>query len=230
MDRSISPTDSTSTPTLSTDLPFDTFFSPLPTDTWFAAPYEEDITSPLHFPITNYFNPPSSPFLPPPSAATSQPTPLRPVNYPPPAPFGSSPEERQNYYFQRYTPGRFRKHCPEWVNGDWLPRYKYSAADAIWDYWVEWKDGADGYISVEELNTVWGAKWRRNIAALKTESGRRMKVIKLITELSLKPRWNVNLVKRFITDKYAAHYRARAFADYLTKNQAVVVAAAANYP
>jgi hypothetical protein len=73
-----------------------------------------------------------------------------------------SPEERQAFYYQRYGAELFRKHAPEWVNGDWLPRYKYASADSIWEYWTEWKDGVGGYMSVEELTTTWGAKWRRN--------------------------------------------------------------------
>ncbi|KAK6984724.1 hypothetical protein R3P38DRAFT_3451992 [Favolaschia claudopus] len=88
-----------------------------------------------------------------------------------------SPEERQQFYFQRYGAEHFRKHSPEWVDGNWLPRYKYSSVDVIWEYWVEWKEGVDGFISVEELTTTWGAKWRRNIPALKNENTRRMRVI-----------------------------------------------------
>ncbi|KAJ7729833.1 hypothetical protein DFH07DRAFT_781801 [Mycena maculata] len=144
--------------------------------------------------------------------------------------FGSSPEERQAYYIQRFTVARWKKHSPQWVDGDWLPLYKYASANAIWDYWVEWKEGVDGFISVEDLTTTWGAKWRRNNSSLKNENGRRMKVINLILELSRKPRWNVNLARRFITDTYASHYRARAFADYLKDNRAAVIAAADNYP
>ncbi|KAK7027698.1 hypothetical protein R3P38DRAFT_3190769 [Favolaschia claudopus] len=141
-----------------------------------------------------------------------------------------SPEERQQFYFQRYGADRFRKHSPEWVDGDWLPRYKYSSADGIWEYWVEWKEGVDGFISVEELTTTWGAKWRRNTPALKNENTRRMRVVNLILELCQKPRWNVSLVQRFITDRYARQFRARAFSDYLKNNRDVVIAAAANYP
>ncbi|KAK6981671.1 hypothetical protein R3P38DRAFT_3233744 [Favolaschia claudopus] len=141
-----------------------------------------------------------------------------------------SPEERQQFYFHRYGADRFRKHSPEWVDGNWLPRYRYSSADGIWDYWVEWKEGVDGFISVEELTTVWGAKWRRNIAGLKNENTRRMGVVNLILELSRKPRWDVSLVQRFITERYARQYRARAFTDYLKNNRDAVITAASNYP
>jgi hypothetical protein len=87
-------------------------------------------------------------------------------------------------------------------------------------------------MSVEELTTTWGAKWRRNNAGLKNENTRRMRVVNLILELSKKPRWNINLVNRFITDNYARQLRARAFSDYLKTagNRAAVIAAAANFP
>jgi hypothetical protein len=59
-----------------------------------------------------------------------------------------------------------------------------------------------------------------------------MRVVNLILELSKKPRWNINLVNRFITDEYARQFRARAFSDYLKTAgiQAAVIAAAANFP
>ncbi|KAJ7861022.1 hypothetical protein B0H14DRAFT_3445749 [Mycena olivaceomarginata] len=165
------------------------------------------------------------------------PSPAHTFHLPPTGPSASipalkSPEERQAFYYQRYGSELFRKHAPEWVNGDWLPRYKYTSADSIWEYWTEWKDGVRGYMSVEELTTTWGAKWRRNIAGLKNENTRRMRVVNLILELSKKPRWNINLVNRFITDKYARQFRARAFSDYLKTagNRAAVIAAAANFP
>lgn len=160
-----------------------------------------------------------------PTSFVSAPSAPQTPSFPP-----GSPEERQQHYFSRYGEVRFRKHAPKWVDGDWLPHYQYLSADAIWDYWLEWKEGVDGFISVEELTTTWGAKWRRNMPPLKTENTRRMKVINLILELSNRPRWNVNLVRRFITEKYASQFRARAFADYLKTNRAAVVAAAAAYP
>ncbi|KAJ6597696.1 hypothetical protein DFH09DRAFT_1272296 [Mycena vulgaris] len=140
-----------------------------------------------------------------------------------------SPEERQQHYFHRFREARFRKHSPQWVNGDWLPQYRYSSAGTIWDYWVEWSEGVDGHIPVRDLNTTWGSKWRRGVNTLRNENTRRMKVIDLILLLSSKPRWDVNLVRRFITETYP-HYRARAFSDYLKKSGATVIAAAANYP
>jgi hypothetical protein len=151
-------------------------------------------------------------------------------SFQPTRPLAGSPEERLQHYFQRYGEVRFRKHSPEWLSGDWVPHYKYATADAIWDYWVEWKEGLNGFIGVEELTTTWGAKWRRNNAGLKSENTRRMRVINLILELSQKPHWNVNLVRRFVTEKYASHYRARAFADFLAKGRAAVITTANNYP
>jgi hypothetical protein len=88
----------------------------------------------------------------------------------------------------------------------------------------------NGFIGVEELTMTWGAKWRRNNPGLKAENTRRMKVINLILELSRKPNWNIKLVHRFITEKYASHFRARAFADFLSKNRATVITEANSYP
>jgi hypothetical protein len=64
-----------------------------------------------------------------------------------------SPAEREQHYFQLYGAERFRKHAPEWRDGpgDWLPHYKYVSAAAIWEYWTEWKEGMNGYISVEHI-------------------------------------------------------------------------------
>lgn len=69
-----------------------------------------------------------------------------------------SPEERQQYYFQRFGEARFRKHAPEWIDGDWLPRYTYASVAAIWDIWVEWDEGVSGFISVRDLNATWGCQ------------------------------------------------------------------------
>ncbi|KAJ7712581.1 hypothetical protein B0H16DRAFT_1743980 [Mycena metata] len=115
---------------------------------------------------------------------------------------------------------------------DWVPQYKDATnAKAIWDYWVEWREGMNGFIAVEELTTIWEAKWRRNIGGLKSENTRRMKVVNLILEPDKTPNWNINLVRRFITEKYASYFAARAFVEFLKPvNRAAVIAAANNYP
>ncbi|KAJ7849462.1 hypothetical protein B0H13DRAFT_2361214 [Mycena leptocephala] len=115
-------------------------------------------------------------------------------------------------------------------DGDWLPHYKYVSAAAIWEYWTEWKEGMNGYISVEELNATWGGKWHRNNGGQKNEHTRRMQVINLILDLTKKPRWDIHLAQRFISDKYARQFRAPSFSDYLKGNLDVVLASAASYP
>lgn len=66
-------------------------------------------------------------------------------------PVPGSPEGIQQRYFQRFGEARFRKHAPEWINGDWLPHYEYTATAAggtaatIWDVWVEWAEGVSGF-------------------------------------------------------------------------------------
>ncbi|KAJ7720340.1 hypothetical protein B0H16DRAFT_1793545 [Mycena metata] len=211
----------------------DLSFDPLSTDFQFLEGFAVNDNfsagfNPLPPTPTTAFPPPYPPHNLAPSispALSFQPPPLVPL-------IPGSREERLQYYFARYGEERFRKHCPVWKNGDWIPQYKYATnAKAIWDYWVEWKEGMNGFIAVEELTTVWGAKWRGNIGGLKSENTRRMKVVNLILELSKKSNWNTNLVRRFITEKYASHFAARAFVEYLKPaNRAAVIAAASTYP
>ncbi|KAK7000831.1 hypothetical protein R3P38DRAFT_3218014 [Favolaschia claudopus] len=215
------PTYSTPPPLDTSDMPFEMFPPDPALDAFIAASFTHpNVPMPATSPPTS--TQPAvlhTPVFPLPSS-TPQPSSFTP----------GSPEDHQQFYFHRYGADRFRKHSPEWVDGNWLPRYRYSSADGIWDYWLEWKEGVDGFISVEELTTVWGAKWRRNNPGLKNENTRRMRVVNLILELSRKPRWDIALVQRFITERYARQYRARAFTDYLKNNRDAVITAASNYP
>ncbi|CAK5262885.1 unnamed protein product [Mycena citricolor] len=149
----------------------------------------------------------------------------------PMAPVPGTPEGKLAFYHQRYGKARFDKHAPQWIDGDWLPCYKYSKAVTVWDYWTEWKDGLDGYLPVEELTLQWGAKWRRNISALKTENTRRMRVVELVIKLIQRPHWDLKRTHRFISTQYGT-YRARNFADNVVNNEAgrdCVLAAASNF-
>ena len=91
---------------------------------------------------------------------------------------------------------------------------------------------------MRELAEWWGAKWWRNEGSLKTEGGRRAKVITLIQELAAKPNWNMPLALRFIKEKYESNPaylgRVHAFCDYLQKGHGAghraVLEAAALYP
>jgi hypothetical protein len=75
-----------------------------------------------------------------------------------------------------------------------------------------------------------GARWRQNDAGQRTESSRRKKVVDLVTELSSKHLWDVNLALRFLHDLYEPTYKARSFCDYLTKeNRKAVLCAAISY-
>ena len=100
----------------------------------------------------------------------------------------------------------------------------------ISDIWVEWSDGVDGYLSVQDLTECWGARWRRNDAAMKTETSRCKKVIDLMTELSGKPHWDVKLALQFLVEKYEPQYKARHFCEYLQKHKGEVLVAATCYP
>ncbi|KAN0080020.1 hypothetical protein V8E55_009586 [Tylopilus felleus] len=139
---------------------------------------------------------------------------------------------------EHYGRSHLDAHEWEWRDSDWLPHYRYQPVHAITELWTEHTEGLGGHLSTRELTERWGAKWRRNEGSLKTEGGRRAKVITLIQELAAKPNWNVPLALRFIKEKYegnAAYLnRVRAFCDYLQKNRGVgygaVLEAATNYP
>jgi hypothetical protein len=139
---------------------------------------------------------------------------------------------------KRYGRARLDAHGWEWKDSDWLPHYRYQPVSMITELWTEHTEGFGGRLSTRELAERWGAKWRRNEGSLKTEGGRRVKVIMLIQELAAKPNWNVPLALRFIKEKYESNPaylgRARAFCDYLQKDRGAgykaVLEAAAHYP
>ena len=80
---------------------------------------------------------------------------------------------------------RLRKHPAwDWTGDNWLPHYSYQPVTQISEIWDEWSTGLNGFLSTRELEERWGAKWRRNNPGLKTENGRRKKVIQLVEELS----------------------------------------------
>jgi hypothetical protein len=141
-------------------------------------------------------------------------------------------EEKWAQLTARFDESRLRQHVWEWVSKDkdWLPVYKYQPVTTISDIWVEWAEGVGGFLSVRDLTECWGARWRRNDAGQRTESSRRKKVIDLVTELSSKHLWDVNLALRFLHDLYEPTYKARSFCDYLTKeNRKAVLCAAISY-
>jgi hypothetical protein len=102
----------------------------------------------------------------------------------------------------RFNESQLRRHAWEWVgrDKDWLPIYRYQPVTTISDIWSEWAEGVSGFLSVRDLTERWGARWRRNDAGQRTEASRRKKVIDLVTELSSKHLWNVNLALRFLHD------------------------------
>ncbi|KDQ49188.1 hypothetical protein JAAARDRAFT_663984 [Jaapia argillacea MUCL 33604] len=127
-----------------------------------------------------------------------------------------NPEAKWKKLATRFNAAQLLNHEWEWINGDWLPKYKYIPVTTITEIWTEYADGLRGYLPVRDLNAIWEARWRRNEKPLKTENSRRAKVYKLVQALSEKPRWNIAKALRFLAEKYEPHYRARAFCDYLT--------------
>ncbi|THH20826.1 hypothetical protein EW146_g575, partial [Bondarzewia mesenterica] len=139
-----------------------------------------------------------------------------------------------NSLIAKYGEDRMRLHHCSWINGEWLPLYKYQAVMQISDIWTEWTIGLNGYLPVRDLDEGWGARWRRNNAGQKTEAGRRKKVVSLVIELSQKRNWTVTLALRFIQTKYELQFRARAFCEYIQQKGGIgystVVAASMSFP
>ncbi|THH17357.1 hypothetical protein EW146_g3440 [Bondarzewia mesenterica] len=139
-----------------------------------------------------------------------------------------------NSLVAKYGEDRMRLHHCSWINGEWLPLYKYQAVMQISDIWTEWTIGLNGYLPVRDLDEGWGARWRRNNAGQKTEAGRQKKVVSLVTELSQKRNWTVTLALRFIQTKYEPQFRARAFCEYIQQKGGIgyraVVVASMSFP
>lgn len=88
--------------------------------------------------------------------------------------------------------------------------------NTICEIWEEWSIGLNGFLSTRELEEGWGAKWRRNNSGLKTENGRRKKVVQLVNELSQKQGWSTLLALRFLRDRYEGSFKTpRKFCDFL---------------
>jgi hypothetical protein len=136
----------------------------------------------------------------------------------------------------KYGDTRLRKHQWDFVDNEYLPHYNYRPLTQIVDVWTEWTTGIDGCLSVRELDEGWGARWRRNIGAKKTEYGRRKKIIDLVGWLvTNKPRWDTDLALRFLTEKFQPQFKsARSFSDFLTKDNGLGLSsvhnAATSYP
>jgi hypothetical protein len=145
-----------------------------------------------------------------------------------------------------FTYERIAKHVFEWEtkNEDWLPRFECfwrpKGRDlTVEDVWREDRFGIEGKFSIQELTARWGARWKRNEPRLKTEAGRRKKIIQLVEELSGKVNWTTDLALRFLHEKYpidskstVAHLRtARSFMEYLNKKTKEDILEASNsYP
>lgn len=155
-------------------------------------------------------------------------------------PFTSYLAERQQkawqVLIQAYGEAHLRKHPAwEWAGDNWLPHYSYQPVTQISEIWDEWSIGLNGFLPTRELEERWGAKWRRNNPGLKTENGRRKKVIQLVEDLSRKPGWSIKLALRFLQDRYEGTFKSpRKFCEYLQAKKNIgyqeVLTAANTYP
>ncbi|KAJ7431160.1 hypothetical protein FB451DRAFT_443212 [Mycena latifolia] len=168
--------------------------------------------APTHsLPLTfnNSFNTPQPAPPPPPHLSTP---------FLPPTADPNVPNAKWVLLCRRFPATQLAAHKWTWTAGDWLPEYEHPPISRITAVWDEWADGIEGCIPVELLTKTWGAGWKRNIGKLKTENNRRMKIIKLVQELSALPGWSVDFATTFLSEQYEPRYKARAFSDYLTKD------------
>ncbi|KAJ4475105.1 hypothetical protein C8R41DRAFT_923707 [Lentinula lateritia] len=133
---------------------------------------------------------------------------------------------------QRYGEAKLHKHKPwEWNSErkEHLPSYRYQKPSTLCEYWEELTIGLNGYISIQELNNRWEARWRRNISGLKTNKCRS------------RDNWTINLVWRFLDDQFpipteeVPHLKTtRSFITYIQKKDSSgmndVLTAANSYP
>lgn len=125
----------------------------------------------------------------------------------------------------QYSEARLRRHQWEWIEktNTFLPHYAFQPVKKITDIWTEWASGLNGFLSVRELTEGWNAKWKRDLRAIKSEWGRRSKVIGLVEKLAAKPNWNLELALQFIRDVYetdSSFPTVRSFCDYLQSSKA----------
>lgn len=141
---------------------------------------------------------------------------------PAPQPSGASVDQNElevkfRALCERFSEPRLRRHIWGWENGDYLPFYRYGSAASIQAVWEEWTEGLSGFLAVRDLETQWGARWRRNAGDAKTEHGRRRKVTGLIQELMDLRGWKSHQVLQFLSKRYGAYDSPRKLADYVQK-------------
>jgi hypothetical protein len=119
----------------------------------------------------------------------------------------------------KYGDARLRNHDWDFIDGEFLPHYNFRPLTQISEVWTEWTEGIDGCLSLRELDEGWGARWRRNVGAKKTEYGRRKKITDLVGWLvANKPRWDTRLAVQFLMDQFQPRFKsARSFSDFLTR-------------
>lgn len=124
----------------------------------------------------------------------------------------------------KLAPEKLRHQTFEWAynrggNGEWLPIFKgfwKPARGGAPNYDELWKEYAVGYpdrLSFVELEKNWGARWKRDDKGIKAEFQRRIKVIRLIKQLSEQQDWTVPKALDFLRERYSIDSKSPK--DYL---------------
>ncbi|PPR01886.1 hypothetical protein CVT24_001355 [Panaeolus cyanescens] len=151
---------------------------------------------------------------------------------------------------RKIKPEKIKCHTFEWIDSaeEWLPEFETfwkpknpHQAPTLEEIWKEYTEGMGGRLSIEELNKQWGARWKRNRGAIKVESARRSKVVRLIQKLSNKPEWDAQKALQFLRAEFNispgsanVHLKSlRNFIEWLQKKEfsaeELIVAASALY-
>ncbi|KAJ3925464.1 MAG: hypothetical protein NXY57DRAFT_63592 [Lentinula lateritia] len=153
-------------------------------------------------------------------------------------------QQSKKELIQRYGIARYAKHEP-WAwnqeRQEHIPSYQYQKPSTLREYWDELTIGLNGYISVQELNNRWEARWRRNISGLKTDKCRYDRVEQLIVQLKSRDNWTMDLVWRFLDNRFPIPTKeipylrtTRSFITYIQKKDGSgmneVLNAADTYP
>ncbi|PPQ81245.1 hypothetical protein CVT24_009532 [Panaeolus cyanescens] len=103
---------------------------------------------------------------------------------------------------------QLQKHRFEWVDNEWLPDFDsfwsphVGASPSLEEIWKEHNKGIQGRLSIKQLREHWGTRWRRKRGGVKTEEGRRRKVVNLIEKLIAQPGWTEETAFKFMREKY----------------------------
>ena len=110
----------------------------------------------------------------------------------------------------KVLPNTLKTHTFKWDSRheDWLPVFNdfwkpsKGGTPSVDEIWKEHSNGIGGHLSITQLKSIWGGRWKCNQKKIKTESARCSKVVELITCLSEQPGWDANRALKFLCNHH----------------------------